>query len=160
MLNYKLKTLAQLKKIAQNLKRRRKKIVFTNGCFDILHFGHIKYLEQAKQKGDILIVGLNSDRSVRKIKGKARPLTKQKQRAHILSALTFIDFIVIFNEKTPYRLINELRPNILVKGGDWSKDKIVGRDIVRKYNGKVITLPYVRGFSTAGLIKKILRQYR
>jgi rfaE bifunctional protein nucleotidyltransferase chain/domain len=158
MLDPKIKTLPQLKKVAKSLKRRNKKIVFTNGCFDILHFGHIEYLKLAKKKGDVLVVGLNSDSSVRKIKGKERPFTKQKQRAHILSALSFVDFVIIFKDTTPLHLIRELKPDILIKGGDWARQDIVGSDIVKKYKGRVITVPYVRGFSTSGLIKKIIRE--
>ena len=156
MVGSKIKNIAQLRKIAAGLKKRDKKIVFTNGCFDILHFGHVKYLEQAKKKGDILIVGLNSDSSVKKIKGRARPFTGQKQRACVLSALSFVDYVIIFNEKTPYSLIKTLRPDVLVKGGDWPKDKIVGSGIVCKYGGKTVTIPYVRGCSTTKLIQKII----
>lgn len=154
----KIRTLAQLIKIVRGLKRRHKTVVFTNGCFDILHFGHVKYLRQAKKKGDALIVGLNSDRSVKKLKGKTRPLNAEFQRAYVLSNLSCVDFVVIFNEETPYNLINVLKPDILVKGGDWQKDKIVGADVIAKYGGKVIVIPYIEGFSTSKLIRKIIEK--
>lgn len=154
----KLKTLTQLTRIASNLKRRHKTIVFTNGCFDILHFGHVKYLEAAKKKGDILVIGLNSDASVRRIKGNTRPLNKETERAYILASLAFVDFVIIFKEETPRDLINSLKPDILVKGGDWKKEKIVGSGIVRKYGGKTLVIPFVKGFSTTGLIKKIAQK--
>ncbi|PIQ89960.1 MAG: D-glycero-beta-D-manno-heptose 1-phosphate adenylyltransferase [Candidatus Omnitrophica bacterium CG11_big_fil_rev_8_21_14_0_20_42_13] len=151
----KIKTLTQLKKITANLKRRGKKIVFTNGCFDILHYGHIKYLEKASKYGDILIIGLNSDSSIKRIKGSRRPLNPEKYRAYILSAISFIDYIVIFGQDTPYNLISALRPDILVKGGDWHKNKIVGSGIVKQYGGKVLTIPYVKNLSTTKILKKI-----
>lgn len=152
----KLKCPAQLKTIVANLRKYGKKIVFTNGCFDILHIGHVKYLEKAKKYGDVLIVGLNSDSSVRKIKGKSRPLNKQKDRALVLAALGFIDYVVIFNEDTPYNLISILKPDVLVKGSDWHKDKIVGAGLVNKAGGKVIGAPFIKGFSTTKLIRKII----
>lgn len=156
MAGSKIKNLNQLKKTVSDLKKRGKKIVFTNGCFDILHFGHIKYLEAAKKKGDILIIGLNSDASVRKIKGETRPLNREKERAYVLSGLSCVDFVVIFKEKTPYNLINALKPDILVKGGDWQVERIVGAGIVKKSGGKVFSIPFVKGFSTTKLIKKII----
>jgi rfaE bifunctional protein nucleotidyltransferase chain/domain len=138
------------------LKRRRdKKVVFTNGCFDILHIGHIRYLRAAKSKGDILVVGLNADESVRRLKGPTRPITPQKERAQILAALEAIDYIVIFNEETPERLIRLIQPDILVKGSDWPLNKIVGADIVHARHGRVLTIPYVKSRSTTNLIKKI-----
>jgi D-beta-D-heptose 7-phosphate kinase/D-beta-D-heptose 1-phosphate adenosyltransferase len=154
----KIKNVTQLKKIISDLKAKHKKIVFTNGCFDLLHFGHVKYLEKAKKKGDVLIVGLNSDSSIRKIKGKMRPFVNQRQRAYILSSLIPVDYVVIFNQKTPYNLIKSIKPDILVKGADWPKDKIVGRDILESYSGKVETVPYIKGFSTTDLAKKIVSQ--
>ena len=136
-------------------KQRGKSIVFTNGCFDILHIGHIKYLNAAKAKGDILIVGLNADKSVRLLKGKNRPVTPQRERAEILAALACVDFVVIFNEETPYRLISLIRPDVLVKGGDWPIDKIVGADIVRAKHGRVLRIPFIKNRSTTSLIEKI-----
>lgn len=154
----KVKKLKRLKKIVERLKKRGRKIVFTNGCFDILHTGHLKYLEAAKKKGAILIVGLNSDASVKRIKGETRPLNAENERAYILSGLACVDFVIIFNEDTPYRLISALTPDVLVKGSDWNKDKIVGRDILKSYGGKVTVIPYIKGFSTTAIIKKIAKQ--
>jgi D-beta-D-heptose 7-phosphate kinase/D-beta-D-heptose 1-phosphate adenosyltransferase len=135
---------------------RKKGIVFTNGCFDVLHYGHVRYLDEAKAKGNILIVGLNSDRSVRKLKGKNRPINPQSERAGVLAALESVDYIVLFDEDTPIRLIETLRPDVLVKGGDWSKKKIVGADIVRSYGGKILTIPFVKNLSTTNTLKKLI----
>ena len=149
----KLKTPAFLSKEITRLKDRGKKIVFTNGCFDILHPGHLKILKQAKKFGDILIVGLNSDLSVRKIKGKKRPILNEKARAQILEAIDIVDFIVLFKEATPYLLIKKIKPDILVKGGDWKKQDIVGNDIA----GKVCRVKIYPGYSTTAIINKIKR---
>lgn len=151
----KIKTLPKLKGILKKIKAQNKIVVFTNGCFDILHAGHISYLERAKSMGDILIVGLNSDASVKKVKGKSRPIVTQKNRAKVLSALRCVDFVVIFSSPTPLGLIKTLKPCVLVKGGDWKVKDIVGADFVKSYGGRVRSLPYVRGFSTKSLIKKI-----
>lgn len=151
----KLKTLDELIKIVEGLKKKSKKIVFTNGCFDILHLGHIRYLKEAKKLGDILIIGLNSDKSVRSLKGENRPLVKEKDRAEILSALEVVDYIVIFNELTPKNLIDRIIPQVLVKGGDWEKDEVVGRDTVEAHRGEVVIIPEVKGYSTSALINKI-----
>lgn len=132
-----------------------KKIVFTNGCFDILHTGHIHYLLQAAELGDILIVGLNSDSSVRKIKGEKRPINNQQERLELLSVLEFIDYIIIFEEDTPYNIIQLCKPDILVKGGDYQVDEVVGKEIVEAYGGNVIILPYVDGKSTTNIIDRI-----
>ncbi|MFH1853779.1 MAG: D-glycero-beta-D-manno-heptose 1-phosphate adenylyltransferase [Candidatus Omnitrophota bacterium] len=154
-MNYKkIKTLAGIKKIIKTVKGREK-IVFTNGCFDILHPGHVDYLSKAKALGDILIVGLNSDSSVRKLKGKCRPITPQNDRARVLSALESVDFVVIFSEPTPIRLIKALRPDVLVKGGDWAVKDIVGADFVQSRGGTVKSLPYLKGYSTKSIINKI-----
>lgn len=142
-----------LKKKCQALKKRGKKIVFTNGCFDLLHPGHIKILKFAKSKGDILIVGLNSDSSVKKIKGSQRPILDQKARAEILNAIEHVDFVTFFDQPTPYELINQLRPDVLIKGSDWKTGNIVGGDIVKK----VFRVPLIKGHSTTALIKKILK---
>ena len=139
-----------LKNICTELRAERKKIVFTNGCFDILHAGHIKYLEKAKKLGDVLIVGLNSDKSVSKIKP-GRPVNNEKNRATVLSALEMVDYITIFSEETPYDLIKVVRPDVLVKGGDWKKKDIIGSDIAKE----TYSLPYLKGFSTTGIIEKI-----
>lgn len=151
----KIKTRARLKKIISRLKKQGKKIAFTNGCFDILHYGHIKYLEDAKAKAGILVVGLNSDASIKRIKGASRPINRQSDRARMLEALSAIDYITIFNEDTPLKLIQALKPDILIKGRDWSVRKIVGADFVRASGGRVITVPYLKGYSTTGLIEKI-----
>ncbi len=151
----KLKTLDELIKIVEGLKKEGKKIVFTNGCFDLLHLGHIRYLKEAKKLGDILIIGLNSDTSVRSLKGPNRPLVKEEDRAEILSALEAVDYIVIFNELTPKNLIDKIIPNVLAKGGDWREEEVVGRDTVEAHGGKVIIIPEVKGYSTSALINKI-----
>jgi len=150
----KIKNLPGLKKALKKYKAK-KKIVFTNGCFDLLHVGHVLYLEKARSLGDALIIGLNSDSSVKKLKGKSRPLIEQKNRARVLSALSCVDFIVIFSAPTPLSLIKKIKPNVLVKGGDWKIKDIVGADFLRSYGGTVKSLPYLKGFSTKGLIKKI-----
>jgi len=151
----KIKTQKKIKAVRNNLKRKKKKIVFTNGCFDILHYGHIKYLERCKSLADALIVGLNSDSSVKKIKGKGRPVTGQKERASILSALECVDYVVIFNESTPDKLIKLICPDILAKGGDWKKGDIVGGSFVKAHGGKVVTIPFVKGYSTTRILKRI-----
>ncbi len=153
----KLKTSDELMKIVEGLKKEGKRIVFTNGCFDLLHLGHIRYLKEAKRVGNILIVGLNSDNSVRSLKGKDRPLVREKDRAEILSALESVDYIVIFNESTPKNLIDRIIPHILVKGGDWKREEVVGGDIVEAHGGEVVIIPEVKGYSTSALIKKIQR---
>lgn len=151
----KIKSQSKLIKIIDALKRQGKKIAFTNGCFDILHYGHIKYLKEAKGKADILVVGLNSDSSVRKIKGKNRPINKQLDRAGMLSALQAVDFVAIFNAETPLKLIKLIRPDALIKGGDWKLDEIAGADFVKAHSGKVLTIPYLKGYSTSKLIERI-----
>lgn len=155
----KIKTKEEISKISESLRKENKVIVFTNGCFDILHGGHITYLYEAKKLGDILIVGLNSDISIKRIKGEKRPILSEYERAYNLSALEMIDFIVIFNEDTPYELIKVLKPDILVKGGDWDIEKIVGKDIVESYGGKVLNIPFVDGKSTTNVIQRILDVY-
>lgn len=140
---------SELKNIVARLKKEEKKIVFTNGCFDLVHVGHVRYLEEARKFGDTLIIGLNSDISVSKIKP-GRPLIPEGQRAEVLSALYMIDYVTIFDEDTPYRLIHELRPHVLVKGADWKNEEIVGRDIVEE----VYTIPLVEGVSTSEIIER------
>ncbi len=132
-----------------------KTVVFTNGCFDLLHPGHIYLLEQAKSLGDILVVGLNSDNSVKRLKGEKRPIYSQKERAYMLSSLSCVDFIVIFEEDTPYNLIKSLKPDVLVKGNDWELDKVVGRDIVEKEGGKIFLISVLENYSTSMIIEKI-----
>tara|TARA_Y100001936_G_C16065365_1_gene666863 strand:- start:1428 stop:1868 length:441 start_codon:yes stop_codon:yes gene_type:complete len=132
-----------------------KKIVFTNGCFDILHKGHVAYLNEAKSLGDILIVGLNSDKSVRGLKGPERPVNSELDRKFVLENLKSVDFVQIFDAPTPYELIKEVSPDILVKGGDWKPSDIVGSDIVLDKGGKVLSLNFVDGYSTTNIISKI-----
>lgn len=132
-----------------------KKIIFTNGCFDIIHVGHIRYLKQAISYGDCLIVAINSDESIKKIKGNNRPIIPQNQRAEILSSLEFVTYVTIFDEPTPIKLIKQIKPDFLIKGSDWSSDKIVGKDFVESYGGKVIRIKLVEGISTTKIIEKI-----
>lgn len=155
----KIKNLNSLKKIVSRIKKQGKKIVFTNGCFDILHYGHAKYLEDAKRKGDILIVGVNNDRSVRRIKGNKRPIVNESDRISLIAALESVDYAVLFNEDTPIKVIEALSPNILVKGADWEKGNIVGEDIVSKLGGKVVRIKLVKGRSTSNIIKKIAKEF-
>ncbi|MBN1872181.1 MAG: D-glycero-beta-D-manno-heptose 1-phosphate adenylyltransferase [Candidatus Omnitrophica bacterium] len=154
----KVKNLSQLKKIICRLKKDGRKIVFTNGCFDILHKGHIELLEKAKSLGDILVVGLNSDGSVKRIKDKSRPINTAKDRAFVLAKINDVDYITIFAESTPFKLIKHLKPDILVKGADWKKEKIVGRNIVEGGGGKVASVPLAKGYSTTNIIKKIIER--
>lgn len=150
------KKVVKINELKEILKRRPgKKAVFTNGCFDILHAGHVRYLQKAKTKGDVLVVGLNSDASTRRLKGKNRPINHQKDRAEVLSALACVDYVVLFDEDTPERLIAALKPSVLVKGGDWPLEKIVGRDIVESYGGKVLTIPLLKNRSTTKILRKI-----
>ncbi|CCO22665.1 D-glycero-beta-D-manno-heptose 1-phosphate adenylyltransferase [Maridesulfovibrio hydrothermalis] len=132
-----------------------RKIVFTNGCFDILHAGHVDLLSRAREQGDCLVLGLNSDKSVRSIKGEKRPVTAQRQRAFVLAGLTCIDYIVFFDEDTPLNLITQVQPDVLVKGGDWTVDNIVGRDVVEGRGGVVLSLPLLPGYSTTSVIRYI-----
>ena len=137
------------------LRDEGKKIVFTNGVFDLLHPGHVRYLRQARQLGDALVVGLNSDRSVRAIKGPERPITAEDERAEIVAALACVDAVVVFDEETPHDLIAAIQPDVLVKGADWAADAIVGRDIVEARGGRVVRVPVEQGHSTTAIIKKI-----
>jgi rfaE bifunctional protein nucleotidyltransferase chain/domain len=141
-----------IQKISCRLRAEGKKIVFTNGCFDILHAGHVRYLGQARRLGDVLIVGLNSDRSVSGIKP-GRPINSEKNRALVLASLAAVDYVVVFSEKTPYNLIKAIRPDILVKGGDWKKEDIIGSDIAKETR----SLPFLKGISTTKIIEKIIR---
>lgn len=155
MITNKIKKLPELKQIIANLKSEGKKIVFTNGCFDLIHLGHIELLIQAKSKGDLLVVAINSDASVKIIKEKGRPVNKEEARARIIAALESVDFVTIFDEDNPLNVITALEPDILVKGGDWKDEDIVGKDFVLAYNGKVLTLPYRKSYSTTAIIKRI-----
>ncbi len=138
-------------------REKNKKIVFTNGCFDIIHPGHIDYLSQARDLGDILVLGLNTDQSVRRLnKGSNRPINDERTRAYVLAGLASVDLIVFFDEETPYNLIKLLQPNVLVKGEDYEVEKIIGFDILKENGGEVITIPFLDGYSTSSLIKKII----
>ena len=144
-----------LARIVSGLRKRKKITVFTNGCFDILHAGHVRYLKRARKLGDALIIGLNSDSSVRAIKGRFRPINREADRATVLSALSFVDYVTIFSESTPEKLIKALRPDVIVKGADWKLDEIAGSDFVRSYGGRVARIPFVKGYSTTSVIKKM-----
>ena len=151
----KIVTLAILKKKIPLLRKKDKKIIFTNGCFDLLHFGHVRYLEKIKMANSILVVALNSDKSVKKIKAKGRPVQNQAARAGVVAGLACVDFVVIFNEETPLKAIQAIGPDVLVKGADWKGKTVVGEDAVKARGGKVFLANYLKGFSTTSLIKKI-----
>lgn len=141
-------------------KKNNERIVFTNGCFDILHVGHVRYLSEAKSHGDILVVGLNSDASVRKIKEKQRPIIGQDQRAEILASLRCVDYVTIFDDPDPLALISALKPHVLVKGADWQEKDIIGADLVKKNGGKVVRVSVVPEISTSDIIQKIIDKYK
>jgi D-beta-D-heptose 7-phosphate kinase/D-beta-D-heptose 1-phosphate adenosyltransferase len=151
----KLKTLDELTAITAKVKSTGKKIVLTNGCFDILHRGHVHLLREAKKYGDVLVVALNSDRSVKTIKGPTRPVLPQEERIELIAAMEPVDYVVVFDEADPYEVISQLRPDVLAKGGDWSKDKIIGSDIVEQNGGTVAVIPYLKGFSSTEIIERI-----
>ena len=150
-----MKSLDELRSIAVQARRDGKAIVFTNGCFDLLHRGHVHVLREAKALGDILIVALNSDRSVREIKGPKRPVLPESDRVELVAALEMVDYVALFDEPDPHEMIAALRPNVLVKGGDWGAEEIVGSDIVKQDGGKVAVIPYLKGFSTTEIIERI-----
>ena len=152
-------TLTELKTIRAKLKSSGKKVVFTNGVFDLIHAGHVDYLLKAKSLGDVLIVGMNSDDSVRRIKGEKRPILNQEERAFILSNLKPVDYVIFFGEDTPEKLISELVPDVLVKGADWPIDEIVGKDIVEKNGGTVKAIKFVNEQSTSKIIDLIIERY-
>jgi D-beta-D-heptose 7-phosphate kinase/D-beta-D-heptose 1-phosphate adenosyltransferase len=154
-LRWKIVDRTRLTEAVHRLQRAGKKVVFTNGCFDLLHVGHIRYLQQARALGDLLVVGVNSDASVRRLKGAGRPLNAAKDRAEILAALECVDFVTVFGAATPLQLIRALGPDVLVKGGDWPVAAIVGRDVVEARGGKVLAIPFVKNRSTTALIGKI-----
>ena len=151
----KIKSAAALQRLIRQAGRRGRTVVFTNGCFDLLHAGHVTLLERAKALGHLLVVGLNSDRSVRLLKGSKRPIVPQRDRARVLAALASVDYVTIFDEATPRRLIERLRPDVLVKGADWGTSEIVGRDAVVRRGGRVVRAPLVKGYSTSRLIERI-----
>jgi D-beta-D-heptose 7-phosphate kinase/D-beta-D-heptose 1-phosphate adenosyltransferase len=139
----------------ERLRERQQRVVFTNGCFDLLHPGHVRYLQQARALGDALIVALNSDRSVRELKGTARPILLQDERAEVMAALACVSYVTVFDEATPQKIIAALLPDVLVKGGDWSLDTIIGREEVEAAGGLVLSLPFVAGVSTSEIIERI-----
>ncbi len=155
-LNRKIKSEKELSAVCADLKKRGKTIVFTNGCFDLLHPGHLHYLIKAKQLGDFLMIGINSDESVKKLKGDRRPLSPQHDRLEMLAGLECVDYTTTFDEPDPYRLISLLKPDVLVKGGDWEIEEIIGKDLVEKEGGKVVSIPFTPGYSTTKLIDKIV----
>lgn len=152
-------TRAEILAIRKQLKEEKKKVVFTNGCFDVLHAGHVDYLNKTKAAGDVLILGLNSDASVKRIKGEKRPIVSEEERAFILSNLKAVDYVTLFEEDTPQEIISELIPDILIKGADWAIDKIVGRDIVEANGGEVKTISFVTDQSTTNIIQTIIERY-
>jgi D-beta-D-heptose 7-phosphate kinase/D-beta-D-heptose 1-phosphate adenosyltransferase len=148
-------TRAEAAAFAETARRERRRVVFTNGVFDILHPGHVRYLQQARALGDLLIIGLNSDASVRRNKGSERPINNEAERAEILEALECVDAVTVFDEETPAEIIRAIQPDILVKGADWAADAIVGRDTVEARGGRVVRVPIERGYSTTEIIRKI-----
>jgi rfaE bifunctional protein nucleotidyltransferase chain/domain len=153
----KIKSLEALKEIAAAARKDGKTVVFTNGCFDLLHRGHVHILREAKACGDILIVGVNSDRSVKMIKGPNRPLLSERDRVELIAAMEMVDYVVLFDEADPYKIIESLKPDVLAKGGDWSVEKIIGSSLVAKGGGRVAVIPYLAGSSTTEIIERIRR---
>jgi D-beta-D-heptose 7-phosphate kinase/D-beta-D-heptose 1-phosphate adenosyltransferase len=156
----KILKLSDLIQRLESLRKSGKQIVFTNGCFDILHVGHVRYLAAARSEGDVLVVGLNSDASVKSIKPDNRPIVTQEQRAEVLAGLAVVDFITIFDESDPMPLIRAIKPDILVKGADWKEKEIVGADVVKAYGGKVVRVEVVPGISTSRIIRRIVKRYQ
>lgn len=154
----KIGELHEIKTIVANAKKDGKKVVFTNGCFDLLHRGHLHLLREAKKLGDLLVVALNSDKSVKKIKDANRPILPESERSELIAALEMVDYVTMFDEPEPYEVIKELKPDILVKGGDWPKDKIVGADIVEGQGGRVVVIPYLKGHSTTQIIERMCKK--
>jgi D-beta-D-heptose 7-phosphate kinase/D-beta-D-heptose 1-phosphate adenosyltransferase len=150
---------SKLAPILKNLQTQGQKVVFTNGVFDLLHLGHVTYLQEARKKGDLLVVGLNSDASVRRIKGPLKPLLPVEERAEMLLALACVDYATFFEEDDPYNVIKTLRPDVLVKGGDWAIDKMIGGDLVQSWGGQVLNIPVVEGRSTTNLIQMVRERF-
>ena len=155
----KILKLSDLVKVLESLREAGKRIVFTNGCFDILHAGHVRYLTAARSKGDALVLGLNSDASVKSIKPDKRPIVDQDQRAEVLAGLACVDYITIFDEPDPLALIKTIKPDVLIKGADWEEAEIIGSDVVKSYGGNVVRIEVVPGISTSRIIEKILKVY-
>jgi D-beta-D-heptose 7-phosphate kinase/D-beta-D-heptose 1-phosphate adenosyltransferase len=156
----KIKPCSELAPILRRLRAGGQVVVFTNGCFDLLHAGHVRYLAAARREGDSLVVGLNSDRSVRDIKGDRRPILRESERAEVLAGLAAVDHVVLFDEPDPLRLITALAPDVLVKGGDWPEEAIIGAQVVRDRGGRVVHIPVLEGASTSAIIARILERYR
>lgn len=154
----KLKSLDELTAIAAHARKNGQTVVFTNGCFDLVHRGHVHILRQAKAAGDLLIVALNSDQSVKEIKGPKRPIMPETDRIELIEAMEMVDYVVLFDEPDPTRLIAAIQPDVLVKGADWSADKVVGAELVEKSGGRVVRIPYLQGFSTSEIIERIVKQ--
>jgi len=156
--SHKIKSRAELSAIMKSLREEGKQVVFTNGCFDLIHPGHLRYLEEARSWGDLLVVAVNSDQSVKRIKGHQRPILDEKSRCEIIAGLHCVDFVTVFSEDTPQEIVDELLPGVLVKGGDWAVDQIVGRETVEKHGGKVLNISFQDGHSTTGIIERILEK--
>jgi D-glycero-beta-D-manno-heptose 1-phosphate adenylyltransferase len=159
-LSSKIKSCSELAPILRGQRAGGQVVVFTNGCFDLLHAGHVRYLAAARREGDILVVGLNSDRSVRDIKGDRRPILRESERAEVLAGLAAVDHVVLFDEPDPLRLITALAPDVLVKGGDWPEEAVIGAQVVRNRGGRVVRIPVLEGASTSAIIARILERYR
>lgn len=155
----KIKSWEELKGIVDKAKAEGKRVVFTNGCFDLIHVGHTRYLQEAKKYGDIFIIAVNSDSSVRSLKGENRPIIPEEERAEVVASLGCVDYVTIFPELDPLRLITYLRPNYLVKGGDWAEDSIIGKDVVEAEGGKVIRIPVIEGAATTNIVQKVIDKY-
>jgi rfaE bifunctional protein nucleotidyltransferase chain/domain len=151
----KLKSLEEIKAIVVDARTNGKKVAFTNGCFDLLHRGHVHVLRAARACADLLIVGINSDQSVKQIKGATRPVLPESDRCELLGAMEMVNFVILFNEPDPHNLISAIRPDVLVKGGDWNTEKIIGSDMVEEAGGRVVVVPYIKGFSTTEIIERI-----
>jgi len=156
----KIKNIVELRNTLKEIKKQNKIVVTTNGVFDILHIGHIRYLQEAKKLGNILIVAINSDSSTKLIKGPERPLNNEKDRAEALASLECVDYVTTFNEENPIKFIEEIKPDIHAKGGDYNINQIIEKDIVEKNNGKVVLIPEIKGYSTTDLIERITQVYR
>ncbi len=154
----KIKTLSEAERQVNSWKKRNKKVVFTNGCFDLIHLGHLSYLMEAKALGDYLVIGINSNASVARLKGTERPVKDQESRVTLMASMQFVDLVVLFDQDTPIELIEKMLPDILVKGGDWLPDQIVGSELVLEHGGAVLSLPFLEGFSTTNFINKIKKE--
>ena len=155
----KLKTLQEIVRLRNHFRELGKKVVFTNGCFDLLHVGHVRYLNEARRLGDALIVGINSDRSVREIKGEPRPIVPEAERAEVIAALASVDYVFVFDDPTPRQVIDTIVPDVLVKGADWDISEIVGRDTVERAGGAVLNIPLVEGSSTTEIIRTVVDHF-